>query len=157
MDIEMDLQEGTYKPFIKPNDSPLYVHRLSNHPPCITKNIPVAVNRRLSTLSSSQEMFDSVKEVYQESLENSGYTHKLEYSPTIENPQDSRKNRKRKEIWFNPPYSTEVKTNIGARFLKLVDHHFPINNPLRKIFNRNTLKVSYKCTPNLANIISSHN
>ena len=153
----MDLQGGTYKPFIKPNDSPLYVHRLSNHPACITNNIPVAVNRRLSSLSSNQEMFNSVKDVFQESLENSGYNHKLEYSPIIENPQGSRKNRRRKEIWFNPPYSTEVKTNIGAKFLKLVDHHFPKNNPLNKIFNRNTLKVSYKCTPNLANHISSHN
>ena len=102
-------------------------------------------------------MFNSVKEVFQEALENSDYDHKLEYSPITENPKESRKNRKRKEIWFNPPFSVEVKTNIGAKFLKLIDLHFPKNNPLSKIFNRNTLKVSYKCTPNLANFISSHN
>ena len=158
LDIEMDLQEGTYKPFIKPNDSPLYVHRLSNHPVSVTNNIPVAVNRRLSTLSSSQEMFNSVKEVFQEALEKSGYNHKLEYSPMTENPQASRKNnRRRQEIWFNPPHSTEVKTKIGAKFLRLIDQHFPKSNPLSKIFNRNTLKISYRCTPNLAKFISSHN
>ena len=75
----------------------------------------------------------------------------------ILNPKVSVKNRRRKEIWFNPPFSVEVMTNIGAKVLKLVDLHFPKNNPLSKIFNRNTLKVSYKCTPNLANFISSHN
>ena len=56
LDIEMDLMEDTFKPFIKPNDTPLYVHKLSNHPPCVTSNIPAAVNRRLSALSSSQKM-----------------------------------------------------------------------------------------------------
>ena len=118
----------------------------------------MAVNRRLSTLSSSQEMFNSVKEVFQEALEKSGYNHKLEYSPMTENPQASRKNnRGRQEIWFNPPYSTEVKTKIGAKFLRLIDQHFPKSNPLSKIFNRNTLKISYRCTPNLANFISAHN
>ena len=89
LDIEMNLEEGTYKPFIKPNDSPVYVHRLSNHPPSITKNIPVAVNKRLSARSSSQDMFDSVKGVYQESIENSGYNFKLEYSPTSETHQQT--------------------------------------------------------------------
>ena len=50
-----------------------------------------------------------------------------------------------------------VETNIGAKFLKLVDRHFPEDNPLKKIFNRNSIKFSYKCTPNLSNIISGHN
>ena len=69
-------------------------------------------------------MFDSVKDVYQEAIEKSGYDFELKYSPSIENPQSFRSNRRRKEIWFNPPFSTGVKTRIGARFLKLVDQHF---------------------------------
>ena len=157
LDIEMNLEEGTYKPFIKPNDSPVYVHRLSNHPPSITKNIPVAVNKRLSARSSNQDMFDSVKGVYQESIEKSGYNFKLEYSPTSENPPRSRNTRHRNVLWFNPPYNSEVKTRIGAKFLKLINKHFHKDNPLRKIFNRNTLKIGYRCTPNLSKIISGHN
>ena len=51
----------------------------------------------------------------------------------------------------------KVKTKIGAKFLRLIDQHFPKSNPLSKIFNRNTLKISYRCTPNLAKFISSHN
>ena len=50
-----------------------------------------------------------------------------------------------------------VRTNIGSKFLKLVEKHFHPGNPLRKIFNRNTIKLSYRCTPNLATIISGHN
>jgi hypothetical protein len=48
-------------------------------------------------------------------------------------------------------------TKIGAKFLNLVDTCFPPTNPLHKIFNRNTLKVSYSCMPNMAQVISKHN
>ena len=33
---------------------------------------------------------------------------------------------------------------------------FPQDHPLLKIFNKNTLKLSYSCMPNIANIISAH-
>ena len=50
-----------------------------------------------------------------------------------------------------------MATKIGARFLKLIDEHFTKDNPLSKILNRNTIKVSYRTTPNMAKIISGHN
>ena len=50
-----------------------------------------------------------------------------------------------------------MKTNIGADFLSLINKHFPKDNPLRKIFNRNSMKVSYRCAPNLSNIIAGNN
>ena len=59
--------------------------------------------------------------------------------------------------YFNPPFALNVKTNIGAKFLQLIDKHFPPSNPLSKLINRNTVKISYKCTPNLAKLISGHN
>ena len=34
---------------------------------------------------------------------------------------------------------------------------FTTNHPLRKIYNRNTLKISYSCMANMASIISSNN
>ena len=157
LDIELDLENGTHRPYIKPNDAPLYVHRQSNHPLCVTKNIPESVNRRLSSLSSNKEMFNSVAPVYQEALDKSGYDLKLEFTPIDETPPRSNRNRKRQMLYFNPPFSADVKTNIGKRFLMLVDRHFGQDNPLRKIFNRNTLKVSYRCTPNLAKAICGHN
>ena len=39
----------------------------------------------------------------------------------------------------------------------MMDKHFPVGNPLRKIFNRNNVKVSYSCMPNMETIIKSHN
>ena len=52
LDVELNLSDGTYKPYIKPNDVPLYVNKESNHPPSIKKNIPLSINKRLSALSS---------------------------------------------------------------------------------------------------------
>ena len=59
--------------------------------------------------------------------------------------------------WFNPPFSRNVKTNIGRKFLGLIDKHFPPNNKISKIFNCNTIKVSYSCMTNTRSIISQHN
>ncbi len=69
----------------------------------------------------------------------------------------SKRKRHRKVIWFNPPYSKNVKTNIARKFLQLVDKHFPKTSRLHKIFNRNNIKVSYSCMSNVKISISSHN
>ena len=50
-----------------------------------------------------------------------------------------------------------MTTNIGATFLKLINKHFPKKSKLNKIFNRNTVKISYSCMPNIASIIKAHN
>ena len=57
----------------------------------------------------------------------------------------------------NPPFSKNIKTNIARNFLNLVDTHFPAGHKLHKVFNRNTVKVSYSCMNNVKNIISKHN
>ena len=69
-----------------------------------------------------------------------------------------KRNRKRNIIWFNPPFNKNIKTNIGKTFLKLIDKHFPRSSKLHKIFNRNTIKVSYSCRENnMSMIIIKHN
>ena len=50
-----------------------------------------------------------------------------------------------------------VETNVGNCFLNLIDRHFPKSNPLQKLFNRHTLKLSYSCMSNVENIITNHN
>ena len=65
--------------------------------------------------------------------------------------------RKRKITWYNPPWDSNVKTNLGRKFLLVVDKCFPKNHPLNKIFNRHTLKLSYSCMPNMKAVTSSHN
>ena len=67
------------------------------------------------------------------------------------------KNGKRNIIWFNPPYSANVVTKVGKHFLSLLGKHFPPHNKFLKIFNRNTVKISYSCLPNMKTVINSHN
>ena len=40
-------------------------------------------------------------------------------------------------------------TNIGEMFLRLIDQCYPKNHTLRHFCNRNTIKLSYRCTPNM--------
>ena len=60
-------------------------------------------------------------------------------------------------IFYVSEQAYVVFTNIGRKFLHIVDISFPVGNPLRKIFNRNTLKLSYSGMPNMQAIITSHN
>ena len=50
-----------------------------------------------------------------------------------------------------------MKTNLGRKFLNIIDRCFPKGHPLHKMFNKHTLKLSYSCMPNMKTIISSHN
>ena len=128
---------------------PLNVHCDSNHPPAVTKNIPLAVNKRLSALSSSEDMFQSVVQIFQEALDKAGYKYKLKYDPDCATAKKRNRNRKRPVLWFNPPYCATVKTNVGAKFLKLISKHFPKTNPLHRVINRKNTKVSYRTTANM--------
>ena len=49
------------------------------------------------------------------------------------------------------------RPNIGAKFLRLVTKHFGNDHPHKKIFNKNSVKISYCCEPNLKTIINGHN
>ena len=72
LDVNLNLENGTYKPFMKPNDKPTYVHAQSNHQPSILRNIPKSVNRRLSSISSNETIFNEACKPYQEALDSSG-------------------------------------------------------------------------------------
>ena len=158
----MDLRSGTHKPYMKPNNTPLYVHKDSNHPPTIIKNIPDSINNRLSAISSNEATFNTATPAYQQALNNSGYNYKLKYNPDKKTNNDNstskpKRQRKRNVTWFNPPFSNNVATNIGKEFLKLINRCFPPEHKLHKILNKNTIKVSYRTMPNIQQIISSHN
>ena len=67
------------------------------------------------------------------------------------------RNRQLKILWFDPPFSQSVKTNIGKVSLKLVRKHFPRHHKLHKFFITNTLRLSYCCMKNISNITKQHN
>ena len=74
--VNLNLRTCIYKPFIKSNDVPLYVHRQSNHPAGILNNIPLSSNKRLSSISANEDVFIASCQPYQEALEKSGYNFK---------------------------------------------------------------------------------
>ena len=154
LDVSLDLKNECYRPFIKPGDRPRYVNSKSNHPPSILRNIPLAINKRLSSISSSKEIFDQAAPLYQTELNRGGYTHKLEYQKPTE---ETKRKRHRKILWFNPPFNTNLKTNVGRKFLNLIDKHFPRGSLLYPLINRYKVKLSYRCMPNMGAQINKHN
>ena len=76
LDVTLDLNRNSHQPYMKPNSPLLYVNKESNHPPCIFRNIPISVNKRLSELASSEEIFKNSVTNYQSALDQCGYKHK---------------------------------------------------------------------------------
>ena len=134
------------------DQSPSYININSNHTKAIIKQVPKAVNLRIRNLPANEEIFRKGSKMY---------TYKEEKMPNDNNKEikkeNRRKNRKRRIIWFNPPFCRLTNINIGKYFLKLVDKYFKHGNKLHKIFNRKTLKISYSCTKTIFQIINSHN
>ena len=156
LDITLNLEDGSYEPYLKDGNIPLYINAKSNHPPAVIKAVPLGINRRLCKISSSKDAFERTKGPYQQALLDSGFKHTLEYSEEDGSTQPSRR-RSRKIIYWIPPFTLNVSTNLGEKFLNLVNKCFPKGSVLCKAFNRNNLKLSYRTMPNIAQKITSHN
>jgi len=154
----MNLATGEHKPYMKENNTPQCIHKDSSHSPSILRNIPESVNKRLSNIASSEPTFNQAAPAYQEALEKSGYKYKLKYRLTAcSYSANNKRSRKRHVTWFRPPYNSQATTNIGKKFLTLVDTCFPPAHNLHSLLNRNTVKISNSCMPNMKQIISNHN
>ena len=91
-------------------------------------------------------------------LRESGYTNDVEYVEGRKNKEPVLKSKHaRKVTCFNPPFSKNITTRVGQKFLNLIDKHFPVGSKLRKVFKWNTVKVSYSCMPSVGSIIKQHN
>ena len=155
LDVTFDLDNNENKPFHKENNKPTYINKHSNDPPSILKQLPKSIEKRIFATSSNKDIFDKSIKPYEDGLKASGFNEVLNYIASTTNKKQE--NRKRKIIWFNPPFSRIVKSNIGRIFLHLLSKHFPRNHTMHKIFNKNTVKISYSCLKNISSIISSHN
>ena len=155
LDISLDLLLNTYCPYRKPNSKTNYINNNSNHPKNIRNNIPKMIEKRLCKLSKNEEVFSNIKGFYQNALNKSNFKYSLTYKQF--NNTNTKRNRKRNCIYYNPPFCKSVQTKIGKHFIELIDKHFPKDNIYHKIFNRNSIKISYCCTPNIMALINSHN
>ena len=151
--VTFNLKTGKYYPQRKQNNSLQYIHQQSNHLPSIIKRIPSIISRRLSDIFSNKEYFGKAAPIYNEALKNSGFNETLKFLPTI----PTRGHRGRNIIWLNPPFSSNVKTNVGKLFSTLLQKHFPQHHKYYKLFNKNNVKISYSCMPNMESVIQNHN
>ena len=125
LDVTLDLSNNSYKPFIKPNQNPSYINVNSNHPKNIIKQIPKAVNLRIGKLSANEKIFKESSKRYIEALKNSGFKEDFRYlklnmtneiAKENNNYVQKNKNRKRKIIWFNPPFCKLANIDVGKYF-----------------------------------------
>ena len=76
LDVTSNLNDGTHCPFHKPNEEATYIHVESDHPPQIIKKIPRSIEKRLSRLSSTKEIFENSKDYYEQHLRQCSYNEK---------------------------------------------------------------------------------
>ena len=82
----------------------------------IFKQLPISIEKLLSSLSSSKEIFKETAPYYEKYLSNCGYREKLNYrDPTSPNLITKRK-RQGNILWFNPPYGKTVKIKTSQFF-----------------------------------------
>ena len=103
----------------KPDNEILYIRKDLNHPPSIFKQVPTSIGKRISTLPSNETIFNESKEIYQKALEK---PRNQQITPDLSNKnfRNNKQKRKRNVIWFNPPFSVNVKRNVGNYFLNLI-------------------------------------
>ena len=118
LDITLNLNNGKHYPYRKPNDRPMYIHKQSNHPPNIIKNLPASISRRISDISYDEEIFKKASPAYIDALKSSGYTEGITYLD--KQPTKKKRNRQRNVIWFNPPIQQQ-RDNKHRRYIPKTD------------------------------------
>ena len=69
-------------------------------------------------LLSVESVFSSKKYLYSNALKDRGYIQNIEFQQNVFAEREKRKSKRRcKIIWFNPPYSHNVATDMVEKFL----------------------------------------
>ena len=116
LDITFALYNSLYKQYRKPNNKPIYINKQSNNFPNVLKQLPKSIAKIISDTTSSKNIFDKSISFYQNALFKSDFKEGLKYTRSDKSFQEEngQRTRRRKIIWFNPPYSRSVKTNIST-------------------------------------------
>ena len=143
LDITFDLTTGLFKSYNKINNISRYVKCKIKALAIYTERNTKICSKRISSNSCNEQVFNAAAPFYNDILDKCGYSEKLSFEK--EQYTHERRNRGRNIIWYNPPFSKNVKTNIAKQFLYLLDKHFGRNHKYHKIFNCNNVKISYSC------------
>ena len=94
------------------------------------------ISNRVNNISSSKESFDRAAPFYYNALNSCGFKDCIAFIQNI--PKSNARSRKRNIIWFNPPYSLNVRTNVAKIFLNLIYKCFPKGHKLHKLLTGTT-------------------
>ena len=75
------------------------------------------ISKQVSDISCDSDNFNKAAPDYNTALKKSGFSDNIEYSTN----QRKQRNRKRQIIFFNPPHSVNIKTNVGKLFTRLIN------------------------------------
>ena len=82
MDASFDLKSGNYYPYRKQNNEILYIHKQSNHPPYIIKQISSMISKRVSAIFCDNDHFNKAAPDYNNAFKKSGFNENIGYSPS---------------------------------------------------------------------------
>ena len=85
------------------------------------------IANRLSNISSNEDIFKESAAEYNIALIKSGYKEEIKYKES--EPRTTKRARKKKIVWYNPPFNASITVNLGKQFLMLIDKHFPQGKP----------------------------
>ena len=79
----------------------------------VVRQLPSSINKRINKLSCNEATFNDVAPLYTDALKRSNFVNTdLTYEPNRDNKNSStRPTRQRNVIWYNPPFSKNVRTN----------------------------------------------
>ena len=102
LDVTFNLNDGFYRPYRKPNDETNYIHIQLDHPTSKTEQLPQFIEKRLSELSSSKDIFYKTTPHHEQRHASCAHAHnkKLTYQQQGEsngNDKNIGKNRKKKK------------------------------------------------------------
>ena len=77
LDVTFNLNDGFYLLYRMPNNETHYIHIQSDHPPSITNQLPWYIEKCLSQISPSKDIFYKTAPYFEQGLTSCGYNKKL--------------------------------------------------------------------------------
>ena len=110
LDVQFNSTNGTYKPYGKHDNTPVYINKKSNHTPVVLKQLPKLIAKWISDISSDENIFPNSIPTHSEELRKSDLNDTLIYNiKTTDCDTSAQKKLKRKV----PLFSLNVKQTWG--------------------------------------------
>ena len=108
LDATFDLNTAKYQPYQKPDDTPLFLNRKSNHPQIILRNLPSTISKRVSSISADAETFKQAAPMYNNALSKSGFTEEIEYTTELNFSKSADRTKLKRKRQIEPAHANRA-------------------------------------------------